>query len=100
MGELLETVELEHKPLVKRLVSWVIRVPKLRPLGVKVYVVPTLGWQGPEEAVGVEVIVPVLHVIRGICRREGYVESCHFFRKVHLAGGRGSFGPDRRGCLR
>ena len=69
MGELLETIELEHEPLMKRPVSWVIRVPKLRPLGVNVYVVPALGWQGSEKAVGVEVIVPVVHVIRGICRR-------------------------------
>ena len=85
MGELLETVELEHQPLMKRLVSWVIGVPKLRPLGVKVYVVSPLGWQCSENAEGVEVIVPVLHVIRGICRREGSVEGCHFFREVHFA---------------
>ena len=85
MGQLLEAVELEHQPLVKRLVSWVSRVPKLRPLGVKVYVVPPLGWQCSEKAVRVEVIVPVLHVILGVCRREGSVESCHFFRKVHFA---------------
>ena len=43
VGELLAAVELEHQSLVKRLESWVIRVPKLRPLGVKVYVVPPLG---------------------------------------------------------
>ena len=85
MGELLEAVDLEHQPLVKRLISWVIRVPKLRPLGVKVYVVPPLGWQCSEKAVGVEVIVPVLHVILGVCRREGSVEGWHFFREVHLA---------------
>ena len=40
---MLETVELEHQSLVKWLVSWVVRVTKLRPLGVEVYVVPTWG---------------------------------------------------------
>ena len=63
VGELLEAVELEHQPLVKRLESWVIRVPKLRPFGVKVYVVPPLGWQCSEKAVRVEVVVPILHVV-------------------------------------
>ena len=85
MSELFETVELEHQPLVKRLVSWVTRVPKLRPLGVKVYVVPSLGWQCSERAVRVEVVVPVLHVILWICRREWLVEGCHLFREVHFA---------------
>ena len=85
MGKLLETVKFEHQPLMKRLVPWVIRVPKLRPLGVKIYVVPTLLWQGSEEAVWVKVVVPASHVIRGICRQEGSVESCHFFREVHFA---------------
>ena len=82
---MLEAVELEHQPLVKRFVLWVIRVPKLRPLGVKVYVVPPVGWQWSEKAVRVKVIVPVVPVIRGICRREVSVEGCHLFRKVHFA---------------
>ena len=85
MDELLETVELEHQSLVKRLESWVVRVPKPRPFWVEVDVVPPLGWQCAEKAVGVEVIIPVLHVIRGVCRREGSVEGCHFFREVHFA---------------
>ena len=60
VGELLETVELEHQPLMKRLVSLVIRVPKLRPPGVKVYLVSSCEGQRSEEAVRVEVVVPVL----------------------------------------
>ena len=66
MGELLETVELDHQPLVKRLVPWVILVPKLRPLVVKVYLVSSCGGQRSEEAVKVKVVIPILHVVRGV----------------------------------
>ena len=62
MGELLEAVELEHQPLMKRLVPLVVRVP----LGVKDDLVTSLGWQDLEKAIGVEVVVPILHIVRGV----------------------------------
>ena len=64
MGELLETVELKHQSLVEGLVSWFVGVPEACPLGVKMYFVPAMGWQCLEEAVRVEVVVPILHVVR------------------------------------
>ena len=66
VGELLEAVELEHQPLMKRLVPLVVRVPKACPLGVKDDLVTLLGWQGLEKAIGVEVVVPILHIVRGV----------------------------------
>ena len=84
MGELLETLELEHQPLMKRLVPWVIWVPKACPLGVNIYNVSSCWWQCSEEAVMVEVVVPILHVVRGIGWREGSVKSYRVFREVHF----------------
>ena len=63
VGELLETVELEHQSLMEWFVSWVVGVPEPCPIGVEVYFIPALGWQCPEEAVRVEVVVPILHVV-------------------------------------
>ena len=60
VGELLNTVELEHQPLMKRLVSWVIRVPKFCPFGIKVDLVSSLGWQCSEKTVRFKVVVPVV----------------------------------------
>ena len=68
VGELLEAVELEHQPLMKRLVPWVIRVPKACPLGVKDDLVTFLVWQGLEKAIVVKVVVPVLHIVCGVGR--------------------------------
>ena len=68
VGELLEAVELEHQPLMKRLVPLVVRVPKECPLGVKDDLVTSLWWQGLEKAMGDKVVVPVLHIVRGVGR--------------------------------
>ena len=87
MGELLETVEFEHQPLVEWLVPWVVRVPELCPFGVKVYLVTQLGWQCSEKTVRGKVVVPILHIIRRVGWREWSVVSCHFFRKVHFSWG-------------
>ena len=51
MGELLEAVEFEHQPLVDGFVSWFIWIPKACPLGVEVYLLPSMEWQCQEEAV-------------------------------------------------
>ena len=83
MGRLLETVELEHQSLVDGFVSWVIVVPEPCPLGVEVYFIPALVRQCPEEAVRVEVVVPILHVVRRVGWRERSVVSYRVFRKVH-----------------
>ena len=85
MGELLETVELEHQPLVEWLVPWVVRVTELCPFGVKVDLVPSLWWQYSEKTVRVKVVIPILHMIRRVGWREWSVVSCHFFRKVHVS---------------
>ena len=66
MGELLETVELEHQSLMEGYVSLFVVVPEACPFGVEVYLIPALGWQCPEEAVRVEVVVPTLHVVRRV----------------------------------
>ena len=63
MGEMLKTVEFEHQYLVEWLVPWVVRVPELCPFGVKVYLVPPMGWQCSEKTVRVKVVVPILHMI-------------------------------------
>ena len=63
VGELLETVELEHQPLMDGFLFWFVWVPKACPLGVEMNFVPALGWQCPEEAVRVKVVVPILHVV-------------------------------------
>ena len=87
MGELLETVELEHQPLMKRLVPCVIRVPKLRPLGVDIYLVSSCGGQRSEETVRVEVVVPILHVVRGVGWRERSVMGSSILCEVHFSRG-------------
>ena len=87
MGELLEAVELEHQPLMKRLVPWIVRVPKACQLGVKDDLVTYLGWQGLEKAIRVEVVVPVLHIVRGVGGREGSIVGYCFFWEVHLSRG-------------
>ena len=66
MGKLLEPVELEHQSWVEGFVSSFVGVPKACPLGVEVYFVPALGWKCPEEAVRVEVVVPILHMVRRV----------------------------------
>ena len=71
MGELLEAVELEHQPLMKRLVPWIFRVPKVCPLGVKDDLVTSLWWQGLEKAIRVEVVVSVLYIVRGSVGENG-----------------------------
>ena len=48
VGELLETVELEHQPLMEGFVSWFVGVPKACPLGVEMYFVSALWWQCTE----------------------------------------------------
>ena len=63
VGELLEAVEFEHEPLVKRGVSRLVGIPEAFPLGVEVNRIAALGWQCPEKTVRVEVVVPVLHVV-------------------------------------
>ena len=83
VGELLETVELEHKSLVKRGVSRLVGVPEAFPLGVEVYLVAAMGWQCPEKTVGVEMVVPVLHVVGRIGWRERSVVSSCFLWEVH-----------------
>ena len=83
VGELLESVELEHQPLVKRSVSRLVGIPEAFPLGVEVYLVAALGWQCPEKTVGIKVVVPVLHVVGGIGWREWSVVSSCFFWEVH-----------------
>ena len=87
MGELLKTIELEDQPLMERLVSWVIRIPKLRPLVVSKYLVLSCGWQCSEETVMVEVVVPILHVVRRVGWRERSVVSYRFFREMHFSQG-------------
>ena len=71
MVELLEAVQLEHQPLMKRLVPWVVRVPKACPLGVNDDLVTSLGWQGLEKAIRVEVVVSVLHIVSGSVGENG-----------------------------
>ena len=83
MGELLDTVELEHQSLVEGFVSWVVGVPEPCPLGVEVYFIHALGRQCPEEAIRVEVVVPILHMVRRVGWREGFVVSYRVFWKVH-----------------
>ena len=83
VGELLEAIELEHEPLVKRGVSGLVGIPEAFPLGVEVYLVAALGWQGPEKTVGVEVVVPVLHVVGRVGWRERPIVSFCVFREVH-----------------
>ena len=87
VGELPKTVEFEHQSLMEGFVSLFVGVPKSCPLGVEVYFVPALGWQYPEEAVLVEVVVPILHVVRRIGWREGSVVGSIFFLEVHLSRG-------------
>ena len=81
VGELLEAVELEGKRGISRLVG----VPEAFPLGVKLNLVAALGWQCPEETVGVKVVVPVLHVVGGIGWREWSVVSSCFVWEVHFS---------------
>ena len=57
VSELLEAVELEHESLVKRGVSRLVGVPEPFPFGVKLNLVAALGWQCPEETVGVKVVI-------------------------------------------
>ena len=71
MCELLEAVELEHQPLMKLHVSWVVQVPKACPLGVKDDLVTSLWWQGLEKAIRVEVVVSVLYIFRGSVGENG-----------------------------
>ena len=87
MGELLETVELEHQLLMEWFVSWFVVVHKACPLGVEVYFGPALGWQCPEKAVRVEVVVPILHVVGRMGWREWSVVGSRFFLEVHLSRG-------------
>ena len=62
MGELLKTVELEHQ----RLIPWVVGIPETCPIGVEDYLVTSLVLQGLEMTVRVEMVVPILHVVRGV----------------------------------
>ena len=80
---MLEAVELEHEPLVQRGVSRLVGIPEAFPLGVEVYLVAALGWQCPEKTVGVEVVVPVLHVVGRVGWRERSVVSSCFLGEVH-----------------
>ena len=66
VGKLLETVQLEHQSLMEGFVSWFVGVPEACPFRVEVYLIPALWWQCPEEAVRVEVVVPILHVVRRV----------------------------------
>ena len=66
VGELLKTVELEHQYLVQRLIPWVVGVPEACPLGLEDYLVTSVGWQGLEKTVCIEMVVPILHVVRGV----------------------------------
>ena len=68
-------------------VSRYVGVPEACPLGVEVYLISALGWQRPEKAVGVEVVVPVLHVIGGVGWREWSVVSSRVLREVHFSWG-------------
>ena len=63
VGELLETVELEHQSLMEWFVSWFVGVPEACQFGIEVYFITAMGWKCPEEAVRVEVVVPILHVV-------------------------------------
>ena len=83
IGELLEAVELEHEPLVKRGVSRLVGIPEAVPLGVEVNLVAALGWQCPEKTVRIEMVVPVLHVVGGVSWRERSVVSSCFLWEVH-----------------
>ena len=83
VGELLETVELEHQSLVKRGVSRLVGIPEAFQLGVEVYLVAALGWQCPEKTVRIEMVVPVLHVVGRVGWRERSVVSSCFLGEVH-----------------
>ena len=63
--------------------------PKACPLAVNVYLVSSCWWQSSEEAVRVEVVVPILHVVRGIRWRKGSVVSYRVFLEVHFLWGPG-----------
>ena len=80
---MLEAVELEHEPLVKRGVSRLVGIPEAFPLGVEVYLVAALGWQCPEKTVRVKVVVPVLHVVGRVGWRERSVVSSCLFGEMH-----------------
>ena len=85
VGELLEAVELEHEPLVKRGVSRLVGIPEAFPLGVEVYLVASLGWQCPEKTVRVEMVVPVLHVVGRVSWRERSIVGFCVLREMHLS---------------
>ena len=70
VGELLEAVEL-------------VGIPEAFPLGVKLNLVAALGWQCPEKTVGVEVVVPVLHVVGRVGWRERSIVGSCFLWEVH-----------------
>ena len=87
VGELLETVELKHQSLMEGLVSWFVVVPEACPLGVEVYFVPALGWKCQEDAVRVEVVVPILHVVRRFGGCKVSVMGSRFLWEVHSSRG-------------
>ena len=66
MGKLLKTVELEHQHFVQRLTAWAAGVPDTCSLGVEDYIVTSMVLQGLEMTVRVEMVVPILHVVRGV----------------------------------
>ena len=70
-----------------RLVNWVVGVPEACTLGVEDDLVPALWWQGLEKSAVVKVVVPVMDVVRGVCRRKGPVPSYRFFWEVHFSLG-------------
>ena len=61
--------------MVERGVSRLVRVTEACTLGVEVYLVAALRWQCPEKMVGVEVVVPVLHVVGRVGWRERSIVS-------------------------
>ena len=68
VGELLKAIELKHQSLVQWLVPWIFVVPEPCILCVEDDIVTSLEWQGLEKALWVEVVVPVLHIVRGVGR--------------------------------
>ena len=87
MVKLLKAIELEHQSLVQWLVPRVFGIPEPYPFCVEDDLVTSLGWQGLEKAVGVEVVVPVLHIVRGVGRGKWSVPGYCFFRKMHSPRG-------------
>ena len=84
MGELLKAIELEHQSLVQWLVSRIFGIREPCPLCVEDDRVTSLGWQGLEKAIVVEMVVPVLHIVRGFGRWKWSVPGYCFFWEVHI----------------